>query len=352
MPDAIILKLLDAPAERRRMLAFNLPLEQQRRLCRDAAASAYDALWSSPARAVALAEVSTLIASRLPDAPPDRDIRALALAAHGNALRVAAEFPAAAALLHQADELAASGTGDTGLIASIFEQFATLRQDLRQFAQASALLKKAEEIHLQDGRRQAAARAVISQGLVSGYSGNAEAAVVTLTRAMRLLDGSNPRLRISAIHALAWFLVDMGQPESAQRCYDKAIRAGFYRILDDQPFQAARQTWLQGHIFVGLGRIAEAERYLSSARTAFAEMGQAQEAALSSLELAELLASQERWSALPALIEEILPIFALLGIHREARAARLLSAAAARRDVAARLIRCASAAVSRTRRRP
>jgi tetratricopeptide (TPR) repeat protein len=347
VPDALSAKIVAAPPDRRQLLLRNLPVEQIRQISRDLTARAYELAWTGVHDARTTAEIAVAGSELLGSHPADRDLQASARAALGNALRLCADFHGAARELRTADMLAASGTGDSSLIAAIFEQIATLQQDLRKFPVALALLRQAQSLHELAGRTDMVARSLVSQGIVQGYSGAAEDAVETLTKAIRLLDGSNTRLRLSAVHSMCWFLVDMGYPERALRCFKRAQAAGFYGPLAGSPLQAARRTWLHGHILAGLGWIGEAEAALNETRSTYMSLRKPQEAALCSLELATLYADHGRWDLLPGVVAETLPIFFSLGIDREARAARLLQSAARSRETASRILRCVVTAVQR-----
>lgn len=348
MPE-LIDRLLPASTHRRGLMLANLAREQVREVCTGATRACYDSTWSSPAHALQSGELAAFASDRLSDLAADLDLRAAAYAAYGNALRLNARFTEAKAALRNADLLAARGTGDSGLVAAILEQIATLHQDLRRFPSALALLRQAELLHEGAGRVQSVARSLVSQGIALGYSGDPTKAVATLTKAARLLEPSDARLRLAAAHNIAWFLVDMGCAEHALRCFAKADEAGFYRAFSGQPPGEARRLWLKAHILAGLNRGNEAEAVFREVRKIYLEIGQLQEAALVSLELAGLYVDSERWAKLPGLVEEILPVFERLGIEREARASRLILHALQSRDQAARLLRCVTATLRRPR---
>ena len=69
----------------------------------------------------------------------------------------------------------------------------------------------------------------------------------------------------------------------------------------------------------GLGRLAEAVAAYQEVRTRFTEQGIGFDAALVTLELAELLAAAGRAAEVKALSRQAVPVFQGLGIHAEAQ---------------------------------
>ncbi len=95
-----------------------------------------------------------------------------------------------------------------------------------------------------------------------------------------------------------------------------------YRRFPD-PSTQNRRKWVQGKIARGLGQPAEAEALLLAARDGFLAAEVPYDTALVSLDLASLYAEQGRTVELKSVAEEIFPVFASRGIHREALAALL-----------------------------
>ena len=114
-----------------------------------------------------------------------------------------------------------------------------------------------------------------------------------------------------------------------------------------------RVDWLQGRIAAGLGRHDEAIALLGRVRAKFAEDEIAYDAALVTLELAEIHAAVGRGAEVRSLARESAPIFAQQGVHAEARRALELFRRAALQDRAtAQLLRAVVSYLYRARHDP
>lgn len=87
-----------------------------------------------------------------------------------------------------------------------------------------------------------------------------------------------------------------------------------------EPLDRLRLPWAEGRIALQAGRLDEAERRFVQVREAFIERRIPYDAALVSLELAEVYARQGRHGELRTLAEELVEVFHSLGIEREALA--------------------------------
>ncbi|HET9209757.1 MAG TPA: tetratricopeptide repeat protein [Thermoanaerobaculia bacterium] len=247
------------------------------------------------------------------------DLRARAWAFVGNACRLRSDFQGAEEAFGRAYQQLKKGTLD-GLERAIFLDLkASLRRDQRRFEEALRLLQRAEELFLSFGERHRAGRSLVNKSIVYNQMGDPERAVVTLRRAVELIDPEkDPRLLLCARHNLVDYTAGLGRFLEAQRLYREA--RPLYRSFNE-PWVQNRRKWVRGKIAKGLGQLHRAETQFLAARDGFIAEGIPYDTALVSLELALLYAEQGRTEDLKRLAAEMVPIFASRHIHREALAA-------------------------------
>ena len=282
--------------------------------------------YQDPAEMVTEARRAAQIACALParryGAKVKADLRARTLAELANAYRVADNFGMAASVLGDASAWASRGTGDLRLAARLGDLSASFLSDERRFREAIALLERVRVQYEQLGENHLAGRALIKQGLFTGYAGQAESAVLLLAQGLKLLEpGREPALRLSGLHAMALHLVDAGHPQAARDLVEGA-RSLYQR--DGSRLNQIRLRWLEGKIAFGLGEDVEAESAFQAAREGFLAEVQQFDAALVSLDLALVLAKQGRRKEIFLLVDRMVATFRRLGIRREALAALVL----------------------------
>ena len=99
------------------------------------------------------------------------------------------------------------------------------------------------------------------------------------------------------------------------------LKSGLREAFASDPVNLLRLRWLEGKIFAGRGRLAQAERAFREVRRGFLARDEEYDAALVALELAGVWLEQGKAAAVEELAEEIHEIFWDLGVHREARTA-------------------------------
>jgi tetratricopeptide (TPR) repeat protein len=237
----------------------------------------------------------------------------------GNARRVAGDLVAADRALGRARELWTAGAAaDAGVLdgARLLDLEAALRVDQRRFPEALDLLERA----LAEGRPgEARARRLLAKSKALEEMGDYELALGTLRQAAPLLDsGGEARLRLVLQFNLAAYLCRLGRAAEAEG------GLGELRLLTVQlgnGLDLVRFRWLEGKVAAGQGRLPDAVAAFQEVRARFAEQGIAYDAALATLELAELLAAAERTEDVKALSRQTVPVFHALGIHAEAQRA-------------------------------
>jgi tetratricopeptide (TPR) repeat protein len=192
---------------------------------------------------------------------------------------------------------------------------------------------------------------MISKGVFLGYAGWPEEAIRVIRRGLGLVDWeAEPRLTLMARHNLAWFLNECGRSAEALRQLQRFRHV--YSEFDD-PWTVLRFTWLSGRIAGGLGRFAEAEESLSEVRRRLLADGRGYDAALVTLDLANLYLQAGRSAEVKRLAGEMFHLFLAKDVHRQAAAALgVFQRAAELETVTPRLIRDIAAYLQRARRNP
>lgn len=307
--------LAEAPSDLKGTPAVEALLEQSWALRHD-----------DPQGMLELANYAVLVATQL---NPERlgarrlaDLQCRAWAALGNAYRVADDLQSAEWALGRAAELHLQGTGDEVLATRLLDLQASLCGAQRRFPTAMEALDAVYTLHLRRGDDHLAGRALVKKGLYTGYSNDAEGAVRLLSEGLSLIDQDrDPQLTLSAVHNIAWFLVDCGRFRQARvLVWENRWRYAEHGGRIDR----VKLRWLQGLIDAGMGSLAGAEQALVEARKGLGEAGLRYHSALSGLDLASILLRQKRGDEARAMVLESTGVFLELSIEREAFGAVLM----------------------------
>jgi tetratricopeptide (TPR) repeat protein len=291
--------------------------------------------YSDPAGMIRDAEAALKLVSLV---PPRRygkrvaaDLRARVLAEVGNAYRVSDDLDTAGDTLAEAAAWARRGTGDQRLLARVGDLAASLYADRRQFEEAIATLARVQSFYEQLGDHHCVGRALISQGMFTQEDGRPLEAIAVYACGLKCLEPErDPNLELTAVHGLAYCLHEAGCSAQARELLIE--RQYLYECLAE-PLKMARLGWLEGKIAFSLQDDAESEVSLRGARQLYLKAGKDGDAALVSLDLALVLAKQERQRELVALVEEMVATFRRLQIRREAFAALIILRRACQRPV-------------------
>lgn len=283
------------------------------------------ALPDRPREALERAELAEKVAWRLSSAGRplpslQAELGVLAVAHQGNAHRVLDDLRAADRSFDFARGTADhNGVVDPAVLAELDALEGSLRRDQRRFGEAEHLIRRSVTLAVAAEDRLRVVRSLLKLGSLYHAQGALERALSQVDAALQALPPEAPhRLRLCAVHNRLDCLCDLGEHSIAEELLQEA--QPLYRQFDD-PWTVHRVGWLKGKIARGSGRMGEAISQLEVARMGFASAGARYDAALVSLELAELHLDAGRPSEGRRVAAEALPLFASLRIPREAAAA-------------------------------
>jgi tetratricopeptide (TPR) repeat protein len=277
------------------------------------------------------------------------DLRALAWAELGNAYRVANQLGRAEAALEQAMVHQRDGTGDRLVLARLMDLAASLYTARRRFGAARGLLAEAAAIFEEHGEHHLAGRALISQGISSGFANRLWEGIGLLRTGLARIDqASDPYLTLSAVHGLIDFTLKLDRFEEARDLIRES--QGLYAHLSDDLYLLKRR-WQEAKIEAGLGRLSRGEAMLLEVKKEYEKRQMPYLEALVSIDLASVWLLQKKTAELPALIDAMAATFGALGIEREQIAALLLLQKATRdRCATLALVQTATAELERLER--
>jgi tetratricopeptide (TPR) repeat protein len=247
------------------------------------------------------------------------DLRARAWAHLGNARRILSDLRGAEQAFARAEHHLSLGTGDRLEKARVLDLLASLRNYQGRLEEATRLLNRAIAIYRRAEQRHLLGRALLNKAHVRIWAGDPQAALELLRQGLAHIEPERDvKLTLSAYHNLACVLDDLGEYDEAARVLERS------RPLYLSCGHLIQLHYLEAHLAMGMGRLAEAEAGLREVRADFAEQSMAYDAALASLDLAEVYLLQGRHAEMRELAQEMLSIFESREQHREATAALIL----------------------------
>lgn len=145
-------------------------------------------------------------------------------------------------------------------------------------------------------------------------------ALEVICRAESLLEEGHPFM-LHVRHNKIYWLVDLGRYAEAEELL--AETRPLYAHASE-PLNRLRLPWVEGRIAKHMDRPEEAEYLFQKVRQGFIKHGIAYDAALVSLELAEIYVQQGRKEELKELAQEMVTVFRSRNVEREALAALLM----------------------------
>lgn len=346
-------ELLRHPTPRRHLLITNSARFRNRMLCEVLIDEAHEAGFREPAESIELARLAVLVADGLGEMSDEAfaGVRARACAQLGNALRIGSDLAGA----EQAFETALSLLGCESIAsletARVLDLEASLRKDQRRFGDAVRLMDRVIAIYRRLGQRALLGRALQQKSTICGESGDHETEIALLRRALELLNpDEEPRMFLIARHNLISALCEIGRPREA---FALLFHTRPLYLKQGDRLNLLRLRWLEGTVAFGLQRYEQALVSFRQVKEAFLELGLDYDAALASMDLAEVYAMQGRTKEMRGLADEMLRVFRSRNIHREALAALSVLQHAAEMEQAGRvLVREIGSFLRRARQRP
>jgi tetratricopeptide (TPR) repeat protein len=281
---------------------------------------------------IELAEESSrrLIASGFPRALLGRVVTRLC-AHRANVLRVMGDLPAADRIFRDlATTPRPPGPRRLQDRAELLSLEASLRIDLRQWADAEALLTDAGRTYEASGETAGTAKVLLKRGAVADYSGQTALALELFRRVADLLDlDAEPVLCLLGRKNEANALVDLGRPVEA-----RAVLAAHRDLLErhgDAPTRL-RWRWTEARIDRAEGRFAEAAAVFNEVGNGLLSLGRPYDVSLLLLDTAELHLARGEWREVKRLAGRLEAVFEARGVHLEARKALILFQQAARAE--------------------
>lgn len=287
-----------------------------------------------PREARKWAELAVQLADSLPGGraalPLLADCRAAAWSVLGNAYRLEESYLSAGRALVRAERHRRQGSKALELAARLRGFEASLRRDGRDFEAAAALARRATQLFQQAGMPEQAAQQRLKLVTIYRQMGSPLAALDCLAEAGEaLVLGEEPRTALDFAHNSAVLFSELGQPELGLQVLSWTHR--FYARFAGE-LLLLRGRWLLGVLNRQLGHWRRAEELLGGVKEAFLQRGLAYDASLAGLDLALTYAEQGKSWQVRLLAEALYEVFAAKGIPREAAAALLLFAEAAREE--------------------
>ena len=349
-------ELLQHPIPRQHLLVANSTRFRNPSLCELLIEESHKAGFQDPSRTFELARLATAVAEVLTwpvcgGIGVLSTLRCRAWGQLGNALRIQGNLAASEAAFETAEKWIEEGEVDSLGTARVLDLKASLRKDQRRFAEAGELLDRVLSIYQGLGQWSLLGRTLKQKSMVCGEAGDLEQEMALLRQALELLDPEEePRTFLAARHNLIVSLNETGRAREAYALLFQT-RPLYLKMGDKTSLLLLR--WLEGDVARGLGRIEQAEVAFREVRQAYLDLGLVYDAALASLDLAEVYILQGKTRDLRGLAEEMLEAFQARDIHREALGALAVFCAAARMENAGiGLVQEVSSFLKRARKNP
>lgn len=250
--------------------------------------------------ALGAARLVTIVATELIPALPGPNSRRLslqcsALGIFASARRLKGETTIAARSLRMAIDVARrAGLRDE--TAFMLRRSAYLLRDFGHFDRALSLLREALEIYVDLGDSEQVAQTSVERGMMLSGTGDYEAAILVLERALSTFDSLGadaPQFVCAAHQYLAYIHEQRDDLETAEQQLRLATEVA--SSLQRSSFWA-RLTWSRGTLAHKRGHHGEAAEYLAAAREALAENESTLQEALITVDLLAALLAQQRFA--------------------------------------------------------
>lgn len=321
-------------------------------LCELLLKRSYGLRYDNPRMGAELAELALLVAEVLSPATYEasliEDLKGRAWSYLANSRRILADFRGAREAIAEATACLERGTGDPFERAGLLIVSAALDRCRGEFLEAIQKLDRAIAIYRKYNDHGQVAQAVLDKGYAYMRAEKPRVAMRYFREVLELADPSeNPQLVLCAEHNLTMCLNELGRHEEA---WTRLPRLKELHQRSSDQLSQLRLRWVEAQILLGLDRADEAEAAFREVREGFAEEGLAYDVALVSLDLATIHLRRGETADLRQLATEVLDIARSRSVDRDAMAALILFANAAKvEQVTIGLIQEIVAAISRAR---
>lgn len=315
--------LEDMPPERRRLAVLGQPRRMTSSLAAGLLRLSWDRRSVDSVDAEKLAQLALEVLDRIPEHPVPpllEDLRGRAWGQIGNTRRIRSDLRGADEAFRRAARHLERGSRDVLEEALICHWLGSLRRDQRQFDEAVDHLVRACRLYRQIRDDESRARALINLAYTYREAGEPTLGLPVLRQAEALLPEQHPLL-LYVRHNQIDFLIDLGRYVEAERLLTKARPLYAH---SPEALTRLRLPWVEGRLAKHTGRLEEAEYLFQKVRQSFVRHGIGYDAALVSLELAEIYACQGRTDELKRLAGEMVTVFRSRNVERETLAALLM----------------------------
>ena len=289
-------------------------------LCHHLISKSRQAILDSPEQAADFAGLAVLLSTHLSEAY-DRswifDLRARAMAHLGNARRVLGEMRSAEDAFGKAQRcLAKSSSGNDSVRAELLGLLASLRRDQRRFDDALLLLDEALPIRRAANDARGGGATLLIKAQILAEVGDARGAIELLEQGVTEINAAeDPHLFAYIRNSTLLCLIQEARFAEAEQL---VVEVRTLLAAVGKPLDSVRLFWTEGLLALARGELGPAEAAFREVRQEFLDRGMGYDAALVSLDLAELYARENLHDELKRLASELMPIFASRDVHREA----------------------------------
>jgi|CXWL01.1.fsa_nt_gi tetratricopeptide (TPR) repeat protein len=316
-------ELLRHPATRQHWMVENSARYQIYGLAEHLLAECRERWSEDPVRAEEMAELALTVTQRLDPQLHGwgliNDLMAECWAYIANCRRIGSDLRRVAEAFEIAEGYRQRGTGDAVEEAALLDLKASYLRDQRRFDEATGTLERVIELYRAANDQHLVGRVLIQKAILLHELGDADGAIESLSEAQHLVDiEREPQLAFTLKNNLALYLAEIGRASEASHLLPE-LRELARRV--GTRLQRLRFLWVEGLVCSRLGQHGLAEAVLRQARDGFIEAGIGYDAALVSLDLAQVLLETGRSDEAKDLARQMVPIFTSRDVHREALAA-------------------------------
>jgi tetratricopeptide (TPR) repeat protein len=318
----ILKPLLDSPLRFKSATLEKKPRCHTAGMVRMLCAAANERHESRPKFSLQLTITACAIAKALPDTKDSgrRLSIAMALRERANALRYLGQFSEALQALEYAERfLDATPGADEFDRAFVWLIRAIVFMKNDRLSEGIVLARDAARVFGEYGDRDRELSSIMVEACCLSFSGHAHDAASAFVHVADIArERGNIRALASALQNGANALVDLREFDRAERFYSEAL------VLYDElraPTEHARTTWALGTVAVGRGNLEEGAARLDASRTELARLGLTNDAALATLEWAEVRLALHEHEGVAAACRKIVIAFSSEGMQRHAKEA-------------------------------